>query len=95
VELGEDIAGRAVMTGRECGGDGFRRDLEGNNNLPVTPGRKSRKKAIAYDQEKYKKRGLIERIGGKLKENRLSAVRHDKSDINFLGFIRSGVSYRA
>jgi hypothetical protein len=34
-----------------------------------------------------KKRGLIERVFGKLKENRRLAVRYEKSDINFLGFI--------
>jgi hypothetical protein len=48
--------------------------LEGNNNLPVIPGRRNRKEQIEYDKEKYKKRGLIERIFGKLKENRRLAV---------------------
>jgi transposase len=61
--------------------------LEGNNNTPVIPGRKNRKEEIVYDKEKYKKRGLIERIFGKLKENRRLAVRYEKSDINFLGFV--------
>ncbi|MDR1129161.1 MAG: transposase [Treponema sp.] len=42
---------------------------------------------MEYGKEKYKKRGLIERIFGKLKENRRLAVRYEKSDINFLGFI--------
>jgi transposase len=53
----------------------------------VIPGRKNRKEAIVYDKEIYKKRGLIERIFGKLKENRRLALRYEKSDINFLGFI--------
>ncbi|MDR1306633.1 MAG: transposase [Treponema sp.] len=61
--------------------------MRGDNNTPVIPGRRNRKEAIVYDQEKYKKRGLIERIFGKLKENRRLAVRYEKSDINFLGFI--------
>jgi transposase len=61
--------------------------IGGNNNEPVIPGRRNRKEAIVYDQEKYKKRGLIERIFGKLKENRRLTVRYEKSDINFLGFI--------
>ncbi|MDR2194159.1 MAG: transposase, partial [Treponema sp.] len=51
------------------------------------PGRKNRKKLIEYDKEKYKKRGYIERVFGKLKENRRLTVRYEKSDINFLGFI--------
>ena len=61
--------------------------MEGNNNEPVIPGRRNRNKEIAYDREKYKKRGMIERICGKLKENRRLAVRYEKSDITFLGFI--------
>jgi transposase len=67
--------------------DEFWRELEGNTNLPVIAGRRNRKKEIEYDKEKYKKRGLIERIFGKLKENRRLTVRYEKSDINFLGFI--------
>jgi transposase len=62
-------------------------ELKGNNNTPVIPGRKNRKKEIVYDNQIYKKRGLIERIFGKLKENRRMALRYETSDINFLGFI--------
>jgi transposase len=61
----------------------FRRELEGNNHRAVIPGRRNRKAEIGYDQEPYKKRWLIERIFGKLKENRRLAVRYEKSDINF------------
>jgi transposase len=86
-QLSEDIVGCAVIADRGYDSDGFRRELEGNNNLPVLPGRRNRKEEIEYDKEKYKKRGLIERIFGKLKENRRLAVRYEKSDINFLGFI--------
>ena len=53
----------------------------------MIPGRRNRKEAIVYDREKYKKRGLIERIFGKIKENRRLTVRYEKSDINFLGVI--------
>jgi transposase len=38
-------------------------------------------------REKYKKRGYIERIFGKIKEDRRLTVRYEKSDMNFLGFI--------
>jgi transposase len=61
--------------------------LEGNNNEPVIPGRRNRKEEIVYDKETYKERGLIERISGKIKENRRLTVRYEKSDINFPGFI--------
>jgi transposase len=86
-QLSENIVGCAVIADRGYDSDGFRRGLEGNNNEPVIPGRRNRKEEIAYDKEKYKKRGLIERIFGKIKENRRLTVRYEKSDINFLGFI--------
>ena len=53
----------------------------------VIPGRKLHKKEIIYDKSLYRKRNLIERIFGKMKENRRLALRFDKSDINFLSFI--------
>ena len=73
----------------DCGydSDGFRRFLESNNNVPVIPGRKNRREPIEYDRERYKRRGLIERVFGRLKENRRLAVRYEKSDANFLGFV--------
>lgn len=82
--LTEDIASCTVLVGREYDSEAFRRELSGNNNIPVIPGRKNE---IIYDKRIYRKRGLIERIFGKLKENRRLALRYEKSDINFLGFI--------
>jgi transposase len=86
-ELTKDIVGYPVIAGRGYDSDEFRRELRENNNIPVIPGRKNRKVEIAYDCQLYKKRGLIERIFGKIKENRHLAVRYEKSDVNFLGFI--------
>jgi transposase len=86
-ELSRDITGCAVIG--DCGyaGNGFRRELERNNNTAAIPGRKNRNEAIVYDKEIYTKRGLIERLFGKLKENRRLAVRYEKSDLTFLSFI--------
>jgi transposase len=86
-ELVENVVGCAVLADRGYDRDGFRKSLVSNGNTPVIPGRKNRKKPIEYDELKYKKRGCIERVFGKLKENRRLAVRYEKSDINFLGFI--------
>jgi transposase len=86
-ELVREVVGCAVMADRGYDSDGFRRILKGNNNEPVIPGRKNRKEEIGYDKEKYRKRSFIERIFGKIKENRRLTVRYEKSDINFLGFI--------
>jgi transposase len=85
--LTEDIVGCTVIADRGYDSDAFRRELRENNNIPVIPGRKNRKKEIVYDKRIYRKRGLIERIFGKLKENRRLALRYEKSGLNFLGFI--------
>ena len=90
VELVEGVAGCYILGDRGYDSDGFRRELESNNNIPVIPGRKNRKKPVNYDEKVYKKRGLIERVFGKLKENRRLTVRYEKSDINFLGFVLIG-----
>jgi transposase len=86
-ELVKEVAGCAVMADRGYDSDEFRRILEGNNTIPVIPGRKNRKEAIAYDKQKYRKRSFIERIFGKIKENRRLTVRYEKTDMNFLGSI--------
>jgi len=67
--------------------DRFWRFLESNDNVPVIPGRKNRKTAIKYDEERHKRRGLIERIFGKMRECRRLVARHEKSDADFLGFV--------
>jgi transposase len=85
--LTRDIVGCTVIAGTGYDSDAFRRELKGNNNTPVIPGRKNRKKEIVYDKRIYRKRGLIERIFRNLKKNRRMALRYEKSGMNFLGFI--------
>jgi putative transposase len=85
--LSAGIAGCAVIADKGYDSDEFRRELERNNNEPVIPGRRNRREARSYDCEKYKKRGQIERLFGKIKENRRLAVRYEKSDIHFRAFI--------
>ncbi|MDR1596913.1 MAG: hypothetical protein LBR99_04330 [Treponema sp.] len=54
--------------------NGFRREPEGSNNRAEIRGRKNLKEEIGYDKEQYKKGGLIERLNGKVKEDRRLAV---------------------
>ena len=68
-----------------------RRILESNNNIPVIPGRKNRKIQIIYDKNIYKLRKRIEIFFGKIKENRRLAVRYEKLDSTFLGFIAMAI----
>ncbi len=67
--------------------DEHREYLKSNNNIPVIPGRKNRKISVTYDKILYKFRRKIEIFFGKLKENKRLAMRYDKSDQSFLGFI--------
>ena len=86
-ELTAEIYGCHVIEGRGYDSNKGRVNLESQVNIPVIPGRRNRKVAIEYDREKYKYRGLIERIFGMLKENRWLALRYEKNDLNFLSFI--------
>jgi len=45
---------------------------------------------IEYNEELYKVRVAVERVFGKLKENRRLALRYEKSDLSFLGFVLFG-----
>jgi hypothetical protein len=80
-EAAQELAGEAVeclvMADRGYGGDEFHRILKGNNAVPVIPGRKNRKKAVAYNEQKYRKRSFIGRIFGKIKENRRLTVQYE------------------
>ncbi len=67
--------------------DEHREYLKSNNNTPVIPGRKNRRIPITYDKILYRFRRKIEIFFGKLKENKRLAMRYDKSDQSFLGFI--------
>jgi transposase len=85
--LTEDIYDCFVVEDRGYDSDVHRNNLVSQNNIPVIPGRISRKVEIEYDKELYKQRSKIEILFGKIKENRRLAVRYDKSDLNFLSFI--------
>jgi transposase len=85
--LVEDVVGCFVPADRGYDSDKFRRIVEGNNTIPVLPWRKNRKTAVLYDTQRYRERSFIERIFGKIKENRRLVVRYEKSGLNFLAFI--------
>ena len=89
-ELVAGVYVRPVLADMGYDSDRFRRELEAGDNVPVIPGRKNRKVPIEYDEELYKARGIIEGVFGRLKENRRLAVRYEKSDAGFLGFVLFG-----
>jgi transposase len=86
-QLFGDVYGCYILEDKGYDSDAHRQFLRSQNNIPVIPGRKNRKVKIEYDKELYKMRGSIERFFGKLKENKRLALRYDKSDSAFLGFV--------
>ena len=51
--------------------------------VPVIPGRRNRKRVIAYDKQRYRDRHLIENAFCRLKDFRRVATRYDKLARNF------------
>jgi len=89
-QLFEDVYGCYILEDKGYDSDEHRDFLRSQNNIPVIPGRKNRKTPIIYDRVLYKMRKDIEIFFGKLKENKRLALRYDKSDAAFLGFIAMG-----
>lgn len=85
--LTADVFGCFVVEDMGYDSDDHRNRLRANTNVPVIPGRKNRKEEIVYDKVIYAWRRRIEIFFGKIKENRRLAVRYEKTDTAFLGFI--------
>ena len=86
-DLTEDVYGCYVVEDKGYDSDEHRENLLSRYNIPVIPGRKNRKTKIIYDKEIYNFRRKIEIFFGKIKENKRLALRFDKSDESFLGFL--------
>ena len=89
-ELVEGITDTSVIADKAFDTNKFRELLEICGNEAVIRSKKTRKVKIPYDKFLYKLRGFIERIFGKLKENRRLSIRFEKSDLNFLNMIILG-----
>ena len=75
---------RYVLADKGYDADALRRSLRQVGAVPVIPGRRSRKRAIRYDRDRYKGRHLIENAFCRLKDFRRVATRYDKLAANFL-----------
>ena len=67
--------------------DWVRQHLHEQNILPNIPPRKTRKWKNVFSPYLYKKRNVIERMFGRLKEFRRIATRYDRNAVNFLAAI--------
>ncbi len=65
----------------------FRQMMEARGLQPVIPPRCHHKAPAHYDRERYKDRNVVERLIGRLKENRRIAMRFDKLAHMFEGFV--------
>ncbi len=63
--------------------DAIRAFLKDQKIKPVIPGKSNRKKPIRHDKKAYKKRNVIERCFGRLKDLRRIATHYDKLAGNF------------
>lgn len=86
-QLTADVYDCYVAEDKGYDSDPHRTFLKSQNNIPVIPGRKNRITKIDYNKKLYPLRRKIEIFFGKLKENKRLALRYDKSDIVFLGFV--------
>ena len=86
-QLFSDVYSCHILEDKGYDSDAHRQFLRSQNNTPVIPGRKHRKLPIEYDKELYKERKKIEIFFEKMKENKRLALRYNKSDAAFLGFV--------
>ncbi len=76
-----------LLSDRGYDADWFREALADKGTKPCIPGRKSRKKALKYDQRRDKRRDRIERMFGRLKDWRRVTTPCDRSTAVFLSAI--------
>jgi transposase len=75
---------RYLLADKGYDADALRRSLRQAGAVPVIPGRRTRKRAIRYDKQRYRDRHLIENAFCRLKDFRRIATRYDKLAANFL-----------
>ena len=67
-----------LIADRGYDSDRFRATLQQAGTTPCIPPRRNRKIQIAYDQELYRQRHLVENLFAKLKDWRRVATRYDR-----------------
>lgn len=78
---------RYLIADKGYDANSLRRSLREGGTVPVIPGRRSRKRPIRYDEQRYRDRHLIENAFCRLKDFRRVATRYDKLAANFLSSV--------
>lgn len=78
---------KALLADRGYDTDAIRTELALHGIQAVIPARRGRKQPALHDRQKYRLRGRIEQLFGKLKNWRRIATRYDKTHTSYLGFV--------
>jgi transposase len=78
---------KELVADRDYDTDAFRTFLKWRKIRIVIPGKSSRKKRIRHDRQAYKRRNVLERCFGRLKDFRRIATRYDKLAANFFSAV--------
>ena len=78
---------KALLADKGYDGDRFRESLLTRGILPIIPPRSNRKVPEHPDYRRYRDRNRVERMFGKLKQQRRIATRYDKLASTFRGFV--------
>lgn len=93
--VSKDIGGRGVVGDRAYDSNEFASYLEELELEIVIPSRSNRVISRHIDAEVYRRRNVIERWFGRLKQFRRVATRYDKTQSSYRGFIALGASQMA
>ena len=80
-------APKALLADKGYDGDRFRESLLIRGILPIIPPRSNRKVPEHPDYSRYRDRNRVERMFGKLKQQRRIATRYDKTILSFESFL--------
>jgi len=80
-------APKALLADKGYDGDRFRESLLIRGILPIIPPRSNRKVPEHPDYRRYRDRNRVERMFGKLKQQRRIATRYDKTILSFESFL--------
>lgn len=72
----------------------IRQGLKDRSIKPVIPTKKNEKHDSRFDKKSYRKRNIIERCIGWIKESRRIATRYEKLAIHYLGMVKIGMLMR-
>jgi transposase len=91
-----DATGKACRPGKFAGDKGYsagwvRQLLRERGIEPVIAHRKNETHPEEFDREAYRRRNLVERCVGRLKEHRRIATRYEKLALHYLGMLHLGM----